>query len=684
MRAAFAFFLVACASSTEQATGHGSKPAAPRASVSASASATASSPPALGVLVEGECRAAERGDCFTSADGFRAIHPFPLARTYRAVAVLPNGEVWIVGDEGTILRIVRGEKGERKLSTISVPKTPTFADTVEEIDGSSYNPADWPGASIMKSDYDAISALGPNDVWIAIGGGNAAFWGGKAWHIEEMPSLGGAGDAFMRDERGRIWMSGALGAGLFSKEQRPMIYDTSGGDVDSSKGPKIPTSKRIRAIARQGDEVWAAGFDGALFVSKKGEAFVPVPVPDQERENFWGLWLDQESKTGFLLGNDVYRKTGDRFDDKLDLEDTAYDIWSAPGGRSVWAVGWWAHRLQGGAFVKVPIEGYRAGDDSVVSLGASRFEAVDGRDSADVWMAGAMGGIYHFDGTSLKELFPRETDEEIAGIEWTSDRSWVAATGDGKLLSGTLDTDEITAEPSPMKDIWTLRKLASGDLIMASCRDIQVKSASGWKALPEPPGCVKEIGGLRPDDLWAVGSKNLVDGFVWRFKRGAWARIHTGLEKELYDVAVASDGTAWIGGEGVLFRSSGDALKTIARHEYDDYRAIALKSADDVWIAGDSNEIGSAGVALHWNGKKLERHERLTGNFLDAIAFGSGGEIWAVGLGGVGARYDGSRFTPIATGTDQTLERLLVHSSGTVLAVGRGGTLLRRDPPKPK
>ena len=683
MRVGFALLLSACASSPEQAQ-LGSKGAPPAKSASASASApkAADSPPPLGIDIEGECRASQRKDCFTSADGFRAIHPFPLARTYRDVSVLPNGEVWIVGDDATLLRIVRGEKGERQLSTITIPKTPTLADTIEEIDGRSYNPAEWPGATLMKSDYEAISALGPTDVWIAIGGGNAAFWGGKAWHLEEMPTLGGAGDAFMRDELGRIWMSGAIGAGLFSKDQRPMIYDTSGRGIDSSKGPRIPSSKRIRAIARQGDDVWAAGFDGALFVSKKGGAFVGVPPPERERESFWGLWLDPEGKTGFLLGDHVYRKTGDKFDDKLDLPGTAYAIWSAPGGRSVWAVGFWAYRLQGGAFAAFPIEGYRAGDDSVVSFGASRFEGVDGRDSDDVWMVGAMGGIYHFDGKALKELFPRETDDEIAGIEWAADRAWIAATGDGKLLSGSLDSDTIKAEPAPMKRVSTLRKLGSGDLIIASCREIHTKATSGWKKLPEPPGCVSEVGGLNADDLWAVGSSDLVDGFVWRFKKAKWTRIHTGIEKDLYDVAVASDGTAWIGGDGVLFRSSGDVLKVIARHEYDDYRAIALKSTDDVWIAGDSHDIGSAGLVLHWNGKKLERFESVAGNFLDAIAFGTGREIWVAGLGGVGARYDGSKFTPISTGTDQTLERFLVHPSGTVLAVGRGGAILRRDPPK--
>lgn len=683
MRAIYALALVACASSAEQANRSGSKPAASAASASASsAAAPKSAVPDLYVGVEGECRASKRRDCFTSADGFHAIHPFPLARTYRDVAVLPNGEVWIVGDDATILRIVRQDGQEPELSTITVPKTPTFADTVESIDGRSYNPAEWPGASLMKSDYEAISALGPTDVWIAVGGGHAAFWGGKSWHIEEMPSLGGAGDAFMRDAEGRIWMSGALGAGLFSKEQRPVIYDTSGGGIDSSKGPKIPSSKRIRAIARQGDEVWAAGFDGALFVSKKGGAFVGIPPPEKERENFWGLWLDREGKTGFLLGDNVYRKVGGRFEDKIDLAGTAYDIWSAPGGRSVWAVGFWAYRLQGSAFTKFPIEGYRAGDDSVVSFGESRFEAVDGRDSDDVWMAGAMGGIYHFDGKALKELFPRETDGDIVGIEWSGDRAWLAATNDGKLLSGGLDKDTIKAEPAPMKRPMTLRKLLSGELILASCREVYVKSASGWKELPKPPGCISRIAGLGPDDMWAIGSADLVDGFAWRFKKGKWTRIHTGIEKDLYDVAVASDGTAWIGGDGILFRSSGDSLKTIARHEYDEYRAIALKDADDAWIACDSNEIGSAGLVVHWNGKKLERFEKIAGNFLDAIAVGAGGEIWVAGLSGVGARYDGTKFEPIATGTGETLRRFLIHPSGTMLAVGAGGTILRRDPPK--
>ncbi len=671
--------LLALASCAPAAVPPGEPPVERAASAVAAPSASAPQPPAPPrVAVAGECRASERKDCFTSADGFRALHPWPLAVTLNDIAVLPSGEVWIAGESGTLVRIER-TAGKLELSKIEVPKTPTLLDTVREIDGRSFDPAQWPGAGLMQSDFDAISAASATDVWIAIGEGNAfAHWNGTTWTVEDMPSFAG-GDALMRDERGHMWFGGALGAGLFSASQELLVYESKDGRPTPSKGPKVPTKKRLRALAKQGDDVWAAGFDGALFRAKKGAPFQAVPVPGDLRESFWDLWLDPTGSAGYLLGDSVYRKRGDKFDEKLELRGTAYDLWAAPGGTPVWAVGFWAYRSEGEAFTQIPIRDYRGSSDSVVSLLESRFQGVDGRSADDVWMVGAMGGIYHYDGVALREPFPRQTDDDIVGIEWTSDRAFVAATGDGKLLAGSLDSDEITFELTPMKDMRSFRKLPSGDVVAAYCSDVQIRSAAGWKALKAVPGCVRRVAGRGPDDLWAIGTKDLDDGYVWRFKNGKWSRVVTGLDKELYDVAVAPDGTAWIGGDGVLFRSSGDSLAVVARHEYDEYRALAVKSADDVWIAGDSNEIGSAGLVVHWTGKKLERFERVAGNFLDAIALGPSGEIWVAGLGGVGARFDGSKFTPIATGTDKGLEHLLLHPNGTLLAGGDGATLLRRD-----
>src|SRR5262249_11399723 len=109
-----------------------------------------------------------------------------------------------------------------------------------------------------------------------------------------------------------------------------------------------------------------------------------------------------------------------------------------------------------------------------------------------------------------------------------------------------------------------------------------------------------------------------------------------------------------------------------------DYRGIAIRKPDDVWIAVNTAEIGSAGALLHWNGTKLVRIEHVTANFLSDVAF-VGNAIWAVGLGGVAAySADGVKFRPVATGTSQTLEHVVALPNGAVIAAGHFGTILQR------
>jgi hypothetical protein len=310
--------------------------------------------------------------------------------------------------------------------------------------------------------------------------------------------------------------------------------------------------------------------------------------------------------------------------------------------------------------------------------GEYRFGAVDGIEPNDVWMVGAYGGVFRFDGTALKEVFPRETEADIVGLEWTGERSWTAATRDGKVLSGTLDTDRISAEASPLEEALTFQRLLSGDFVMAWCSKVRVRVGATWKELPAAPSCVRRVAGVGPDDFWAIGGGSLEEKEVWRFKKGKWRAVRTGVDTRVNGISVAADGTAWIGGDGVLFRSAGERLEVVARDEQARFRAVAIKSATDVWIGGGSDDFH--GGVFHWDGKRLERFPKAAANHLSSIAFDAAGNLWAVGNDGVASRYDGKTFVPLATGTREDLRHLLIHPSGVMLVAGEGGTLLRRDP----
>src|SRR5262249_31789356 len=112
--------------------------------------------------------------------------------------------------------------------------------------------------------------------------------------------------------------------------------------------------------------------------------------------------------------------------------------------------------------------------------------------------------------------------------------------------------------------------------------------------------------------------------------RGSRARRAGGRTTTCAACRPRAKGAGGWGGEGRLLVARGGAgkLTTVATHKTDDYRGIAIRAPNDVWIATNANDIGSAGTLLHWNGTKLVRFDHLTANFLSAVAF-VGNAIWA-------------------------------------------------------
>jgi len=68
-------------------------------------------------------------------------------------------------------------------------------------------------------------------------------------------------------------------------------------------------------------------------------------------------------------------------------------------------------------------------------------------------------------------------------------------------------------------------------------------------------------------------------------------------------------------------------------------------------------------------------------NFLDSLAFDTGGTLWLGGLGGVAARKrPGHGFETLDTGTDALISHVVAHPSGTVLMLGDDGAIIQRAP----
>ena len=625
-----------------------------------------------------------------SQHGWRLVHPLPVADTLRDVHVMEDGQVWIVGDHGTLLQI---DRGSGAVTRVPIPNTPTVASVFDDLDssfGGTSPPTaqEFPGSQYMPLDLTTIAARGPKDVWIAADTSGLARWDGSSWSWHKDHTMN-SGDVLGFDPSGALWTWGGFAISFGSiKQQGPRVVGTS-GSVTFSDGPILPNDERIRGIARQGDTMWAVGFTGTLGRSVAGGKFTLLPPPDPERpqEDFWSIWMNEAGTDGILNARyRVFRKRGDGFVLLEGIDGAVTDVFGVPGDDAIWIVGEHVHRLVGDTVTKVEIDGWDLPDKSVFRLDGERIEAVHGRAADDVWMVGAAGLILHWNGAALKQWSPKRTEHDLVGLVWEGEDGWRALSEDGQFLTGTLSGGVTGREASPSDDPDSFQRLPSGELVVHEvCDKLWVQSPKGgkWKQLPEieGEGCIKHLGGLSSKDLWAAGSADFVDGKVFRLEGGGkWKRVPVPTEKELGEVAVEPDGTVWIGGYGILLRGKKGAPPVVLReHEFDDYKGLLVTGPDALWIAANSNEIGSAGLLLRWEGGALKRHEWLTANWLDGVVVANG-TVWAVGLGGVGVRSTDDGFEPIDTGTGATLRAIYAHPSGALIAIGDDGAILQRDP----
>ncbi len=644
----------------------------------ATKTAAAKSPAArAGGPIVGECPASRGVACWTSVDGFRSLQPLPIGNPLRAVHVMPDGDAWIVGDDATLLRIAHGDN---QVTRITVPDVPTVAATLDAVESGTSK--DFPGSELMKLDFKAIVATGPNDVWIAEGDRRVVHWDGAAWRHFALDGFGAGGDKLMLAANGTLWSIGHIV--IFGDTQQPTLVDPQ--QDTPTRGPTIPNTDSIAAIARNGDEVWVASDNGSVLRSRAGAAFQPVAIA-HDPGSLRSMWLDPNGGAGFLIiGGELFEGAGDRWKPVAKLANDANVVSAAPGGDPAWIVGEHAWRYTHGALSEVPIDGLTPGDHTVLSFGADRFEAVDVGAADDVWIVGRAGMILHYDGKSLVELAPRASEESAIGVVWTGDDTWLAGFADGMLVSGNLRGGIVGHERGPLRDPKAMARTVSGDVILAGCHtEMFARGGDGeWKKLPELDACVAAVGGADREHLWAVGSADLVDGKAWRLEHGHWHAVPTGMGENdsLRDVAVASNGDVWVVGDGAVFVArKGGALVRIQSHKTDDYRGLSIRSPDDVWIATNANDLGSAGTLLHWDGKTFERFDHVTANYLDAVVALPGGAVYAVGLGGVAAySADGKTFRAMQTDSTASLTHLIANAAGTAIVVGDYGTIMQRGP----
>lgn len=265
----------------------------------------------------------------------------------------------------------------------------------------------------------------------------------------------------------------------------------------------------------------------------------------------------------------------------------------------------------------------------------TQINVIRGRGTNDVWVAGALGAVARFDGTSwtvgdavgaetLYGLWLRDGSEAVIG---TLDKVYVRGSGAG-------------ADAATSPDGWTANPIVpSTD--MFSIRDARFRAAFAAPSAKH---------------LWCA----------------SWAP-QLGSTSGLWRLDVTEDGT-WNLGIGVD-PSLCNALPC------SQILAIHGSSADDVWA------VGNGGAAVHVTGADgdapiMKAFDTRTWNVLNGVWAASADEAWAVGVGGVVRHHAGDALRwDIVEGipTSNNLNAIWGSSPTDIWAVGDGAVVLHFD-----
>lgn len=277
--------------------------------------------------------------------------------------------------------------------------------------------------------------------------------------------------------------------------------------------------------------------------------------------------------------------------------------------------------------------------------------AVAGRSSQDVWTAGSLGLLLHYDGTSW-------TRQESPGGEnftalFVSEETWLGGTLYSSFVRGSLPDGgppswtQVVAHPGLTKtgiraiwaganSTWTWVALEHGlpdaSTLARVRRDGSNLQGEMVPAADPPYLALTALDGLSKSEVWVVG------------ERGTASRV-----------------TAADGERPLVTRTNTQTENTL--------NGIAVVSDDDIWAVGHTGTIRR----YHGNGP-WERIDSPTTNTLRAVKAVAPDDVWAVGDGATVLHFDGTRWTqqPIGglQGWRPNLHAVLPFANDRVVVVG--------------
>jgi len=266
---------------------------------------------------------------------------------------------------------------------------------------------------------------------------------------------------------------------------------------------------------------------------------------------------------------------------------------------------------------------------------------IRGRAANDVWAAGAIGAVAHFDGTAWtrSDLGAPETQRNL----WLRDGGEVAFGTLTSIYTRGLDFDGADASLSPGG--WLLHRNPPAP---PSFDPTYQTLRSSWA----PPGSdvlwIATLGAFGASGLWRLrcappSTLEIAEGI----SADVCADVGCG---EMFSIHGVSPSALWaVGGGGAtihILDADSEAPKVKA------FNSVTTRALRGVWAASDTDvwSVGATGTIRHYRGDPLfwEVVDGVpTNEALNAVWGTSDTDVWAVGDAGVVLHYDGTTWSRV-------------------------------------
>lgn len=205
-------------------------------------------------------------------------------------------------------------------------------------------------------------------------------------------------------------------------------------------------------------------------------------------------------------------------------------------------------------------------------------------------------------------------------------------------------------------------------------------AATSWEIVHEDlPGALLSVWGTAADDIWAVGSDRGEGPTVLHYDGAEWQSLDTGTVGDLWWVFGPDGGPVYMGGVGGTIVSYRDGTFTAMETPASDVTVFGIWgcSPEDMWAVGGGANGSSGGFAWRLDGGTWVDAEGFPTEIAVADAvwktFGRDcDDVWMVGTAGLALHWDGAAFGEVERVAGGSL--FTVHASADrFVAVGGFG-----------